>query len=88
MPIQPLRTGQEKHATAFAMRRHAGIHDALQQAAAQSHQLGRQWMLAKDFAINRRYPDGASFPVRLGRDMVAAAGGKDGLVEWLNRPVT
>jgi hypothetical protein len=44
------------------------------------------WMVAKDFDINQRYPDGKRFPVRLGRDMVEAASGRNGLVEWLNKP--
>jgi len=68
--------------------RHADLVSVLEQAVAQADDLGRHWMVAKDFAINRRYPDGASFPVRLGRDMVDAAGGPNGLVEWLNRPET
>ncbi len=68
--------------------RHAGLIGVLEQAVAQADELGRLWMVAKDFAINRRYPDGANFPIRLGRDMVEAACGRNGLVEWLNKPDT
>jgi hypothetical protein len=44
-------------------------------------------MIAKDFDINRRYPEasGSGFPVRLGRDMLRAVG-HDGLLQWLMSP--
>lgn len=64
---------------------HAGIIGLLEREVAQASELGRLWMVAKDFDINRRYPDGNRFPVRLGRDMVDAAGGRNGLVVWLNK---
>lgn len=64
---------------------HAGIIDLLEREVAQASELGRLWMIATDFDINRRYPDGNRFPVRLGRDMVDAAGGRNGLVVWLNK---
>ena len=65
----------------------AGIWETLEITVSRAEPLGNAWMIAKDFAINKRYPDGRPFPVRLGRDMVEAAGGPDGLVEWLNEPL-
>lgn len=62
----------------------AGIRERLQQAILMGEAIGTAWMVAKDFGINRRYPDGKAFPVRLGRDMVGAAGTPGELVEWLN----
>lgn len=62
----------------------AGLRERLEEAILAGEAFGRAWMVAKDFAINRRYPDGKPFPVRLGRDMVGAAGMPGGLVEWLN----
>jgi HEPN domain-containing protein len=63
----------------------AGLRPILEEAVARSEPLGAAWMVAKDFAINRRYPSGRPFPVRLGRDMVEAVAGQNGLVEWLIR---
>ena len=62
----------------------AGLREPLEEAILTGEAFGRAWMVAKDFAINRRYPDGKPFPVRLGRDMVGAAGTPGRLVEWLN----
>jgi HEPN domain-containing protein len=65
---------------------HAGIVHVPEQEVAEASELGRLWLIAKDFDINRRCPVGAKFSVRLGRDMVEAASGQNGLVEWLNKP--
>jgi len=65
----------------------AGVQPFFEQEALAGSKLGLAWMIAKDFDINRRYPgaSGSGFPVRLGRDMVAAVG-RDGLLQWLMSP--
>jgi hypothetical protein len=63
----------------------AGVKVILEEAAAECDTVGAAWMVAKDFALNRRYPTHRPFPVRLGRDMIDAVAGTDGLVEWLIR---
>lgn len=60
----------------------AGVHADLLEEVRQQTEIGRAWMVARDFAILHRYPDGAPFPVRLGRDMVEAVGSR-GLLQWL-----
>jgi hypothetical protein len=65
----------------------AGIQVFFEQEALAGSTLGLAWMIAKDFDINRRYPEasGSGFPVRLGRDMLRAVG-HDGLLQWLMSP--
>lgn len=63
----------------------AGLTAHTEDAVARCEPVGSAWMVTKDFAINRRYPDGSPFPVKLGRDMVEAVKGREGLVEWLIR---
>jgi len=60
----------------------AGVTAPLEAEALAGRPLGLAWLVAKDYSIGRRYPDGGLFPVKLGRDTVAAAA-SDGLVAWL-----
>ena len=62
----------------------AGVTSDLEVEALAVTPLGVAWLVAKDYAIGRRYPDGRAFPVKLGRDMVNAAT-RDGLVAWLTK---
>lgn len=62
--------------------RHAGLLEAVEREVADQTPAGRAWMVAKDFSINRRYPDGRPFPMRLARDMLRALR-EDGLLAWI-----
>lgn len=63
----------------------ARLRPAIEAAGADGAPVEAAWIVAKDFAIARRYADGQPFPAALGRDMVAASCGTEGLVEWLIR---
>jgi HEPN domain-containing protein len=47
--------------------------------------VGVAWQTVKDFALARRYPEGVHFPMRLGRDMIDAISGEEGLIRWLGQ---
>lgn len=61
---------------------HAGLAAAIQAETTVKTDLGALWLIAKDFDVNLRYPDGSPFPVKLGRDMLAAA---EALMPWLTK---
>lgn len=53
----------------------------LQEVMARSN-VGKAWLVAKDFTVMHRYPGGNGFPNKLGQDMLAAAD-EGGLLTWL-----
>ncbi|UPY35516.1 hypothetical protein [Sediminicoccus sp. KRV36] len=44
--------------------------------------LGKAWLVAKDFSVMHRYPNGKGFPSKSGQDMLAATD-QGGLLTWL-----
>ena len=62
--------------------RHTLLTDALASEVGEATSVGLAWMVAKDFSIARRYPDGKAFPWRLAKDMVGAIG-QQGLLKWI-----
>lgn len=60
----------------------AGLEEAMRCEMEAETTIGLAWSVAKDFSINRRYPDGRPFPEKLARGMEAAINAR-GLLEWL-----
>jgi hypothetical protein len=63
----------------------AGIDYLLLVEIEKASQVGVGWQTVKSFALARRYPEGVQFPMRLGRDMIDAISGKEGLIRWLGQ---
>ncbi len=60
----------------------AGLEVAMPAEVDSETAIGLAWSVAKDFSINRRYPDGRAFPEKLAKGMEAAINAR-GLLEWL-----
>lgn len=60
----------------------ADLDGPMQAELAAETPIGLAWTIAKDFSINRRYPDGRAFPEKLARGMEAAIN-RRGLLSWL-----
>ncbi len=63
----------------------AGIDHLLLVEVESATAVGVAGQTVKDFALARRDPEGAHFPMRLGRDMVEAISGEEGLIRWLSQ---
>lgn len=60
----------------------AGLEEALLREVMADTLLGKAWLVAKDYAVMHRYPNGKGFPAKLGQDMLDAAD-QGGLLQWL-----
>ncbi len=66
----------------------AGIEDLLLAEVQAATPMGVGWQTVKRHTLSKRYPDGARFSARAGRDMLLAIAGEDGLVRWLIKLTT
>ena len=63
-----------------ALAKTAGLEESLLQSIQDQNQIGRAWLVAKDWKEDVRYV--STFPSRRSRDMVKAVG-DEGLLKWL-----